>query len=85
MAGPVRARSGRDTQPCWQVIDIEAPHYLVLMGAGTPARPEVVDRALARDEVAATWQWVLEPVDDGERTRLIHYLSAAEVSRATRG
>lgn len=67
-------RSGRDTQPCWQVIDIEAPHYLVLMGAGTPARPEVpeiVDRAPARDDVASTWQWVLEPVDDGERTRLI--------------
>lgn len=67
-------RSGRDNQPCWQVVDLDAPHHLVLIGAGTPARPEapkIVDRVPTRGYVASTWQWVLERVDDGERTRLI--------------
>ena len=67
-------RSGRDTQPCWQVVEVEPPHHLVLIGAGTPAQseaPEVVDEVPDRGYVASTWQWVFEPVDDGRRSRLI--------------
>lgn len=67
-------RSGRDTMPCWQVIDVQPPHHLVLIGAGTPADPqvpEVVDEVPERGYVASTWQWSLEPADDGRRTRLI--------------
>lgn len=67
-------RSGRDTQPCWQVVDVEPPHHLVLLGAGTPADPQlpdVVDEVPERDYVASTWQWVLDPADDGRRTRLV--------------
>jgi hypothetical protein len=67
-------RSGRDTQPCWQVVEVAPPRHLVLIGAGTPAdpqAPEVVDVVPERDYVASTWQWVLEPVDGGSRTRLI--------------
>ena len=67
-------RSGRDNQPCWQVIEVEPPHHLVLIGAGTPAQPEapeIVDEVPERGYVASTWQWTLEPVDEGRRTRLI--------------
>jgi hypothetical protein len=67
-------RSGRDTMPCWQVVEVEPPHHLVLIGAGTPAQPEapeVVDEVPERGYVASTWQWKLEPVDEGRRTRVI--------------
>lgn len=67
-------RSGRDAQPCWQVVEVEPPHHLVLVGAGTPAEPqvpEVVDEVPDRGYVASTWQWVLEPLDGGRRTRLV--------------
>ena len=67
-------RSGRDTMPCWQVVEVAPPHHLVLIGAGTPADPQapaVVDQVPDRGYVASTWQWVLEPTDDGRRTRLI--------------
>ena len=67
-------RSGRDSQPCWQVVEVDPPHHLVLIGAGTPARPqapEIVDEVPQRGYVASTWQWVLEPMSDGSRTRLI--------------
>lgn len=67
-------RSGRDTMPCWQVIDVQPPHHLVLIGAGTPEDaqvPDVVDEVPVRGYVASTWQWVLEPAKNGHRTRLI--------------
>jgi nitroreductase len=67
-------RAGRDTYPCWTVMAVDPPHHLVLQGSGTPAQvevPEVVDEVPDRDYVASTWQWVLRPVDDGRRTRLI--------------
>jgi hypothetical protein len=53
---------------------VEPPHHLVLIGAGTPAQPEapeVVDEVPERGYVASTWQWKLEPVDEGRRTRVI--------------
>lgn len=67
-------RSGRDTHACWQVVEVDPPRHLVLLGAGTPAQPEIpriVDRIPERGYVASTWQWVLEPLDDGRRTRLL--------------
>lgn len=67
-------RSGRDNQPCWQVVEVDPPHHLVLIGAGTPAQPEapeIVDVVPERGYVASTWQWTLEPIGDGRRTRLI--------------
>jgi hypothetical protein len=67
-------QSGRETMPCWQVVEVEPPHHLVLVGAGTPADPhvpEVVTGIPARGYAASTWQWVLEPVDGGRRTRLL--------------
>lgn len=67
-------RSGRDSHACWQVVEVDPPHHLVLIGAGTPAQPQVpdiVDEVPERDYVASTWQWVLEPLGDGRRTRLL--------------
>lgn len=67
-------RSGKDTMPCWQVVEVDPPHHLVLIGAGTPAAPavpEVVDEVPDQGYVASTWQWVLAPTDDDRRTRLI--------------
>lgn len=67
-------RSGRDSQPCWQVVEVVPPRQLVLIGAGTPAAPavpDIVDEVPDRGYVASTWQWVLEPTDGGRRTRLI--------------
>lgn len=67
-------RSGRDRHVCWIVMDVEAPHHLILQGAGTPVSievPEIVDDVPPRGYVASTWQWVLGPVDGGVRTRLV--------------
>ena len=67
-------RSGPDTYPCWVVMDIEAPHRLILQGAGTPAEveiPDIVDDIPDRGYAASTWQWVLEPIDNDARARLI--------------
>lgn len=67
-------RAGRDTYPCWTVMEVDPPHHLVLQGSGTPAEvavPEVVDEVPERGYVASTWHWVLRPLDDGRRTRLV--------------
>lgn len=67
-------RSGQDRHICWVVMDVDPPHHLVLQGAGTPADvqvPDVVDEVPARGYAASTWQWVLEPIDGGRRTRLV--------------
>jgi len=67
-------RSGRDRHVCWQVVELDPPHHLVLMGAGTPAQPsvpEIVDDIPEHGYVASTWQWVLEPLDGGRHTRLL--------------
>ncbi len=69
----IRSSKG-DSGPCWAVVDVDPPHHLVLIGAGTPAAPtvpEVVEEVPDRGYVASTWQWVLEPLDVGRRTRLI--------------
>lgn len=67
-------RSGPDTYPCWVVMDIDAPHRLILQGAGTPADveiPDIVDDIPDRGYAASTWQWVLDGIESNERTRLI--------------
>ncbi len=72
--GDLIRSGGRDTFPCWIVMQVEPPSTLVLQGSGTPAEvavPEIVDEVPERGYVASTWQWLLEPVDDGRRTRLI--------------
>jgi hypothetical protein len=66
-------RSGQDRHICWVVMELDAPHHLVLQGAGTPAAvevPPVVERVPERGYAASTWQWVLEPAG-GRRTRVI--------------
>lgn len=72
--GDLIRSGGRDTFPCWIVMQVDPPSTLVLQGAGTPAAvdvPEIVDEVPERGYVASTWQWLLEPVDDGRRTRLL--------------
>ena len=72
--GDLIRSGGKDTFPCWIVMQVDPPSTLVLQGAGTPAEvevPEIVDEVPERGYVASTWQWLLEPVDDGRRTRLI--------------
>lgn len=72
--GDLIRSGGRDTFPCWMVMQVDPPTTLVLQGAGTPAEvdvPEIVDEVPERGYVASTWQWLLQPIDDGRRTRLI--------------
>jgi hypothetical protein len=72
--GDLIRSGGRDTYPCWMVMQVEPSSTLVLQGAGTPAKvdvPEIVDEVPERGYVASTWQWLLEPADGGRRTRLI--------------
>jgi len=71
--GDIIRSGGRDTFPCWIVMDIDPPHALVLQGAGTPADievPGVVDDVPGHGYVASTWQWVLDRLDT-RQTRLI--------------
>lgn len=72
--GDLIRSGGLDTFPCWMVMQVDPPTTLVLQGAGTPAEvdvPEIVDEVPERGYVASTWQWLLQPIDDGRRTRLI--------------
>ena len=72
--GDVIRSGGRDTYPCWVVMDVDPPHALVLQGAGTPEKveiPDVVDEVPDRGYVASTWQWILRPAEGGRHTRLL--------------
>ncbi len=67
-------RSGQDHHICWIVMDVDPPRHLVVQGAGTPAAvevPEIVDEVPDRGYAASTWQWVLEPLAGGRRTRMM--------------
>jgi hypothetical protein len=57
----------------WQILEIGAPHHLVLMGADpeTGAAPDVVTTVPDQGYAGSTWQWLLAPADEGEATRLI--------------
>jgi hypothetical protein len=63
-------RLARSGAPCYRVVELDAPRVLVLAGAD-PRTQEVAPLPTDRDAMACTWQWLLEPLDDGRRTRLI--------------
>lgn len=63
----IRLAPGR--APCYRVGLIEPPRLLALVGAGPEA--EHAGHGRKSDEVAVSWQWLLEPLDNGRRTRLI--------------
>jgi hypothetical protein len=67
-----RIRARPQDHPSWVVVDLEVPRHLVLVGADPSTRraPPVVEEP-PPDYVGTTWQWVLEPLDGGARTRLI--------------
>jgi hypothetical protein len=56
--------------PCYRVAQVEPPHVLVLAGAD-PRTKEVAPLPTSRNQMACTWQWLLQPLEDGSRTRLI--------------
>lgn len=62
-------RLGKPGSPCFSVVSVDRPRSLVLVSAdpasGIPV-PTPVD-----DGLGATWQWLLRPVGDGTRTRLL--------------
>lgn len=68
-------RSGPPGKGCaaWQILDLEPPHHLLLMGADpeTGAAPPRVDEVPERGYAGSTWQGALHPIDGGERTRLV--------------
>lgn len=57
----------------WQILDVDPPHHLVMMGADptTGEAPPVLATVPDRGYVASTWQWLLEPVHNGTSTRLV--------------
>ena len=68
-------RSGPDSFPSWMVMAVDAPHHLVLHGAGTPAEVAVPDAPVdvipLKGYAAATWQWQLRPSSDDSQSRLV--------------
>lgn len=56
----------------WQILDVDAPRHLVMMGADpeTMEAPPVPDRIPDRGFAASTWQWALRPLGDGA-TRVV--------------
>jgi hypothetical protein len=62
-------RMGPEGYPCFRVQHLSAPTELVLVGAAPqpPHEPTTLDAPAG----AATWQWLLRPLEGGRRTRLI--------------
>jgi hypothetical protein len=56
----------------WQVLEVDAPHHLVMMGADpqTMEAPPVLESIPDRGDAASTWQWALHPLTGGA-TRLV--------------
>lgn len=67
-----RILSGPGRRASWEVLEVDPPHHLVLMGADpdTKKAPPVLEEIPERGYAASTWQWVLEPIED-DRTRLV--------------
>lgn len=65
-------RSGPGDRPCWEVIEVDPPPTLVLMGAepSTRSAPPVVAEVPERGYTASTWQWRVRSLSGG-RSRLI--------------
>lgn len=56
--------------PCFRVSTARPPSILTLAGADPKTRA-VAPVPATPEEMASTWQWVLHPVDNGRRTRLV--------------
>jgi len=56
--------------PCFRVSTTRPPSILTLAGADPKTRA-VAPIPATPEEMASTWQWVLHPVDNGRRTRLV--------------
>jgi hypothetical protein len=56
--------------PCYRVAAVKPPQVLVLAGADPKTRA-VQPVPASPDEMAATWQWLLRPVNGGRGTRLV--------------
>lgn len=64
-------RMGPVGYPCFRVMEVRPPSALVLLGAD-PAPPHATPAPGQPGAAgASTWQWLLRPLDDGARTRLI--------------
>jgi hypothetical protein len=63
---PIRLAPGRG--PCYRVGLVEPPRLLALTGADPET--EQAGREVTGG-LAVSWQWLLEPLDDGRRTRLV--------------
>jgi hypothetical protein len=73
-------RAGPPGYPAWQVVELDEPHHLVLLAidprnpdpgrAVEPPEPTESTEAATVHE-ASSWQWTLEAICDGRRTRLI--------------
>jgi hypothetical protein len=68
-------RSGPEgkSYAAWEILSIDAPNHLVMMGA-EPAvgkAPPVVDQIPDKGYAASTWQWLLRSATGGESTRLV--------------
>jgi hypothetical protein len=62
-------RLGPPGYPCFRVADVAPPTALVLVGADP--RPPNEAPAPGAPGGAATWQWLLSPLDGGRATRLV--------------
>jgi hypothetical protein len=68
-------RSGPEgkSYAAWEILRVDAPNHLVMMGAEPATRkaPRVVDQIPDKGYAASTWQWVLRSADGGDSTRLV--------------
>jgi hypothetical protein len=62
-------RLGRPGYPCFRVVSVEPGRSLVLIAAD-PRSTQAVPTPVT-DGTGATWQWTLQEVDDGARTRVV--------------
>ncbi|MFK5635612.1 MULTISPECIES: SRPBCC family protein [unclassified Ornithinimicrobium] len=67
-AGDV-VRLGREGSPCFRVVSVDAGRSLVMVAADPTTQQAVQTPVL--DGPGATWQWLLQPLDDGRSTRVI--------------
>ena len=56
--------------PCFRVSRAQPPSVLTLVGAD-PKTQVAAPIPATPEELASTWQWVLQPVDNGRGTRLV--------------
>lgn len=61
---------GPESNARWHVIDLKAPHYLVLHSCRTLGTGRDVDRSTARHWADTSWAFALQPLEGG-RTRLL--------------